>query len=116
VQNKAGAFVKPSLDSFASAASHADWKGSLPSMHLVLVDQPGKETWPIVGASFILVHAEQEDVERATAMLTFFDWAYTSGGETAESLDYVPIPKKVYSLVENEVWLNITISDTPIWQ
>jgi phosphate transport system substrate-binding protein len=116
VQNKAGAFVKPSLETFASAASRADWKGSLPSMYLVLVDQPGKETWPIAGASFILVHAEHEDVERATAMLTFFDWAYTSGGPTAESLDYVPIPKKVYSLVENEVWLDITISGTPIWQ
>jgi phosphate transport system substrate-binding protein len=116
LQNKAGTYVKPSLEAFESAAAQADWKGSLPSMYLVLVDQPGKATWPIAGASFILVHADQQDAEKGQAMLAFFDWCYVSGAGTAKSLDYVPMPKKVYRLVQRDVWVNVTISGTPLWQ
>jgi phosphate transport system substrate-binding protein len=116
MQNKAGAYVKPTLEAFESAAAQADWKASLPAMYVVLVDQPGKATWPIAGASYILVHADQQDAEKGQAMLTFFDWCYTSGGQTAKSLDYVPIPKQVYRLVERDVWVNVTISGTPLWQ
>ena len=116
MQNKDGAFVKPSLPAFEAAAAKADWKASLPSMYLVLVDQPGKATWPITGASFILVQKDQQDAGRAQAMMSFFDWAYKNGAETAKSLDYVPIPKSVYDLVQSDVWKNVTISGTPVWQ
>ena len=116
MQNKDGAFVKPTLASFEAAASQADWKASLPSMFLILVDQPGKTTWPIAGASFILVQKDQQDASRAQAMLSFFDWAYKNGTSAATSLDYVAIPKSVYTLVENDVWKDITVSGTPVWQ
>jgi phosphate transport system substrate-binding protein len=116
MQNKDGAFVKPSLETFAAAASKADWKGSLPTMYLVLVNQPGKTTWPIAGASFILVQQSQQDAGPAQAMMSFFDWAYKNGEATARGLDYVPIPKSVYDLVESDVWKNVTISGTPVWQ
>jgi phosphate transport system substrate-binding protein len=116
MQNKDGAFVKPSLTAFESAAAKADWKASLPSMFLILVDQPGKATWPITGASFILVQKDQQDAGRAQAMMSFFDWAYKNGAETAQSLDYVPIPQNVYDLVQTDVWKNVTISGTPVWQ
>jgi phosphate transport system substrate-binding protein len=116
MQNKDGAFVAPSLTAFEAAAAEADWKGSLPSMYLVLVDQPGKDTWPIAGASFILLPRDQADAARAKAMLSFFDWAYTNGAETAKGLDYVPIPENVYTLVESDVWKNVTASGAPVWQ
>jgi phosphate transport system substrate-binding protein len=116
LQNKAGAFVKPSLDSFEAAASQADWQASLPSMYLVLVDQPGKTTWPIAGASFILVQKDQQDAGRAQAMMSLFDWAYKNGAETAKGLDYVPIPQNVYDLVESDVWKDVTVGGTPVWQ
>lgn len=116
MRNKAGRFVKPSLDSFASAAAEADWEGSLPSMYLVLVDQPGRETWPIAGASFILVQKDETDAARAKTMLTFFDWCFTSGADAAAALDYVAIPAGVYELVESEVWSTVTCAGTPIWE
>ena len=116
MQNKDGAFVKPSLDAFASAAAKADWKGSLPSMYLVLVDQPGAATWPIAGASFILVQKEQADAAGAKTTLSFFDWAYKNGAETATSLDYVAIPAEVSKLVQSDVWSNVTAGGTPVWQ
>lgn len=116
MRNKDGEYVTPSLAAFRSAAAEADWQGSLPSMHLILVDQPGAGTWPIAGASFILVQKDQADAGRAQTMLEFFDWAYANGAASAEALDYVPIPKKVYNLVKRDVWIMVTVSGTPVWQ
>ena len=115
LQNKDGAWVKPSIASFSAAAANAEWKSSLPSMYMVLVNQPGADTWPITGASFILVQKDQPDASRAKTTLTFFDWGYTSGASAATSLDYVPIPANVYKLVEKQVWPTITVSGTPVW-
>lgn len=115
LQNKDGQWVKPSIASFAAAASNADWKGSLPSMYMILVNQPGKTTWPITGASFILVQKDQADAARGKAALDFFDWAYTNGAAGATALDYVAIPADVYKLAQDQVWPTITVSDTPVW-
>jgi phosphate transport system substrate-binding protein len=115
LQNKAGAWVKPSIASFTAAAANADWKASLPSMYMVLVNQPGKTTWPITGASFILMQKDQADAARGKAALELFNWAYTNGAAAATSLDYVAIPASVYDLVQKQVWPTVTVSGTPIW-
>jgi phosphate transport system substrate-binding protein len=115
LQNKDGQWVKPSIASFAAAAANADWKASLPSMYMVLVNQPGADTWPITGASFILMQKDQADAARGKAALEFFDWAYTSGADAATSLDYVAIPDTVSKLVQSDVWPTITVSGTPVW-
>jgi len=115
LQNKAGAWVKPSIATFTAAAAHADWKGSLPSMYMVIVNQAGKDTWPITGATFVLVQKDQADAARAKTMLAFLDWCYTNGQSAASALNYVPIPTSVYTLVEKQVWPTITVSGTPVW-
>jgi len=115
LQNKDGQWVKPSIASFAAAAASADWKASLPSMYMVLVNQPGAETWPITGASFILMQKDQADAARGKAALEFFNWGYTSGADGATALDYVAIPASVYDLVQKQVWPAITVSGTPVW-
>jgi phosphate transport system substrate-binding protein len=115
LQNKDGQWVKPSIASFTAAAANADWKASLPSTYMVLVNQPGADTWPITGASFILMQKDQADGARGKAALEFFNWAYTSGAAAATSLDYVAIPANVYKLVQSDVWPTITVSGTPVW-
>jgi phosphate transport system substrate-binding protein len=115
LQNKDGQWVKPSIASFTAAAANADWKASLPSTYMVLVNQPGADTWPITGASFILMQKDQADAARGKAALEFFNWAYTSGAAAAASLDYVAIPAAVYKLVQSQVWPSITVSGTPVW-
>jgi len=115
LQNKDGAWVKPSIQSFSSAAANADWKASLPSMYMVLVNQPGNDAWPITGASFILVQTDQADAARAKAMLDFFNWGYTDGAAGATQLDYVPIPANVYGLVEKQVWPTLSAAGAPVW-
>ena len=91
--NHDGASLEPGIKVFQAAAANADWK-SAPGFYLILTDQPGKETWPITGATFILMHKKQEHPDRAKEVLTFFDWAYKNGAQMAESLDYVPMPQK----------------------
>jgi phosphate transport system substrate-binding protein len=89
--NKAGKAVSPSADSFQAAASNADWAHAA-SYYLILTDQAGAKSWPITGASFILVYAVPQDAAATAEALKFFDWAYKSGGEMAAALDYVPLP------------------------
>jgi phosphate transport system substrate-binding protein len=104
MQNKAGQFVKPDSASFQAAAAGADWAGT-PGFDLMLTDQAGAKSWPITGATFILVYKKQPKPEVAQAVLKFFDWAYHHGDKMAEELDYVPMPESVVKLVET-TWKN----------
>jgi len=114
LENADGVFVKPSLSAFAAAATMASWKPS-EGFALPLVNEPGAESWPITGASYILMQKDQQDAARAGMALKFFDWAYTNGAQTASSLDYVPIPAKVYKLVEKVWQQQVTVSGTSVW-
>jgi len=114
MKNIAGKFVSPTIKSFQSAAAGADWK-KVPGYYVVLTEQEGKDTWPITGASFILLHKEQPSVEHAKAMLKFFDWCYKHGAQDAQKNDYVPIPKKVFEMVEETWKKEITANGTPVW-
>jgi len=89
--NKAGKAVTPSSQSFQAAAASADWKDA-PGYYLILTDQPGAASWPITGASFILVYRQPPDPRATQDALKFFDWAYRSGAGMAAELDYVPLP------------------------
>lgn len=92
LQNKAGAFVAPSQDSFKAAAAGAAWDKSF---YQILTNQPGDAAWPIASATFILMHKSQDKPEQARAVLQFFDWVYRTGDATAAGLDYVPMPESV---------------------
>jgi phosphate transport system substrate-binding protein len=98
LQNRAGTFVQPTAANFAAAAARADWAHA-PGYYLILVDQPGATTWPIVGATFILMHKAQAKPQTAAQVLKFFDWAYTNGDGQAQQLDYIPLPASVKAQV-----------------
>ena len=102
MMNKDGAMVLPTDDSFKAAAAGADWN-SVPGMGVVLTDQAGKASWPITGASFILIHKLQEKPEIGREVLKFFDWAFKNGGRMADELDYVPMPGPVVNQIK-AVW------------
>ncbi len=104
MQNSEGEFVKPSSESFQSAAKYAKWE-SAPGFYEILTNEPGKTTWPIAGATFILMHKSQDKPENAAEVLKFFDWAYSNGSLMAKGLDYVPMPDSVVKLIETS-WKN----------
>ncbi len=110
-----GGVVTPKSPAFQSAAANADWANA-PGFKLVLVNQPGLKSWPITGASFILLHKVSDKADQAKEVLKFFDWAYHNGGKAAEELAYVPIPDNVVKLVEDAWTKNITAADgKPVW-
>ncbi|MHB2147987.1 phosphate ABC transporter substrate-binding protein PstS [Calditrichota bacterium LG25] len=114
LQNKDGNFVKPVIESFQAAAANADWANA-PGYYMVLTDQPGVDSWPITGASFILMHKEQTDKDHARNVLEFFDWCYRHGADLAVKLHYVPVPEEVYTIVET-TWKNeIKANGQPVW-
>jgi phosphate transport system substrate-binding protein len=100
VQNRDGVYVQPDDETFKAAAAGADWVGT-PGMGVILTDQPGKNTWPLASASFILMHKSQADGAKAKEVLKFFDWAYKNGGKMASELDYVAMPAPVVKLVQD---------------
>ena len=99
LQNKDGAYVKPDDNAFKAAAAGADWNKSF---FQVLTEQPGKISWPITGATYILMFKIQDKPASATAALKFFDWAYANGDQMADELDYVPLPASLKSLVRKQ--------------
>lgn len=102
LKNKAGDYVSPTSESFQAAAANADW-AKAPGCYMVLTDQPGKGSWPITGASYIIIHKTPRNPETHEAMLEFFEWSYTHGGDLAEELHYVPMPDNVVKMV-TESW------------
>ncbi|MEN3292858.1 MAG: phosphate transport system substrate-binding protein [Burkholderiales bacterium] len=100
LKNRDGQFVQPDDETFKAAAASADWSKA-PGFALVLTDQAGKNSWPITGASFILMHKAQADGAKGKEVLKFFDWAYKNGGAMATELDYVAMPTSVVGLVQN---------------
>jgi phosphate transport system substrate-binding protein len=89
--NKAGKAVAPNAQAFQAAASNGDWSHA-PGYYLILTDQAGAASWPITGASFILIYSQPPDPKATGDALKFFDWAYKNGGKMATDLDYVPLP------------------------
>ena len=105
LQNRDGNFVGPDDKTFRAAAANAQWDKA-PGFNLLLTDQIGKDSWPITGATFILMHKKQDKPENALIALKFFDWAYADGDKMAIDLDYVPMPDSVVKLVKSE-WKKI---------
>ena len=97
MKNAAGNFVSPDDTAFKAAAAGAEWSKSF---YQILTEQPGKDAWPITGATFIMMHKSQDKPAQAAASLKFFEWAYKNGDKTADSLDYVPMPDGVKTIVE----------------
>ena len=107
LKNKDGNFVAPDADNFKAAAAGADWSKSY---YQVLTDQAGKDTWPISGATFILMYKQQDKPASATNAIKFFDWAYNNGDKMADDLEYVPLPPAVKTLVR-QTWAS-SLKDT----
>jgi phosphate transport system substrate-binding protein len=104
VKNRDGNFVQPDDSTFQAAAAGADWANT-PGMGVVLTNQTGKNSWPITGASFILMHKTQADPAKGREVLKFFDWAYKNGEKMAAELDYVAMPAPVVKQI-NTMWSN----------
>jgi len=92
MNNASGAVVQPKTETFKAAAAGANWSKSF---YQILTDEPGKDAWPVVGATFVLVHTAQDKPDEGKETLKFFDWAFKNGDQAAQDLDYISLPKTV---------------------
>ncbi|TWB93505.1 phosphate ABC transporter substrate-binding protein (PhoT family) [Bradyrhizobium macuxiense] len=97
--NKAGKTIQPTNEAFQAAASNADWTNA-PGYYLILTDQPGDKSWPIVASTFILLHKDGTDKAASKEALKFFKFAFDKGAKSAEELDYIPMPDSVVKQIE----------------
>jgi phosphate transport system substrate-binding protein len=114
LKNHDGQYVEPTEESFKAAAAGAEW-AKTPGFGVVLTDQAGKASWPITGATFILMHKAEANAANAKEVLKFFDWSYKNGSAMAVELDYVPLPAPVVKMVQDS-WKDIKDSSgKAIW-
>jgi phosphate transport system substrate-binding protein len=114
LKNQAGTFVEPNTESFRAAVAGADW-AKAKDYYLILTNASGKNSWPIAGSTFILMHKSQEKPEQGAEALKFFKWAYEKGDKMALELNYVPLPEAVAKLIKKTWKDNMkTASGAPI--
>jgi phosphate transport system substrate-binding protein len=97
--NRNGSTVSATPEAVMAAAAGADWSHA-PAMYMILTDAPGKDSWPIAGATFILMHKVQAKPENAKEVLKFFEWSYANGDRMASELDYIPMPDSVVKMIQ----------------
>ena len=115
LKNQAGKSVEPSIETFQAAAASADWANA-PGYYVVLTNQPGEASWPITGASYIIIHKDQKNTATAKAMLDFFAWSYGHGADQAKELNYVPMPDNVAKMVQSSWKKDIVSGGKAIWK
>jgi len=99
MMNKDGKTVTATPEAIMAAAAGADWSKA-PGFYMILTDEPGANSWPIAGATFILLPKQPKDTAATKEALKFFEWAYKNGDEMASSLDYIPMPDSVVALIQ----------------
>ncbi len=116
LKNRDGQYVKPDDVSFKAAAANAKWDKNN-GFYEILTNEPGKESWPITGATFILTPKSPEKIDNAKEVLKFFDWAYANGDKLASDLDYVPLPAKLKTMIHDSWKEQIKdASGKPLWK
>ncbi len=98
--------MDPDDKTFAAAAAGADWF-SVPGMGVSLVNQKGADSWPITGATFVLMYKNPTDKANAQEALKYFDWSFKNGKQMALELDYVPLPDVLTKAIAEKVWTQI---------
>ena len=100
LRNKEGVDLQPSDDVFKAAAASVEWSKA-PGFGVVLTDGAGKQSWPITGVSYILMHKTAADANKSKEVVKFFDWSFKNGAPAAAELDYVPMPASVVKQVQD---------------
>jgi phosphate transport system substrate-binding protein len=96
VKNSAGNFVRPSLESVTAALATADIPDDF---RFSMTNAPGKDAYPIAGATWLLVYEQQKDATKGKKLVEFLKWALTDGEKMAKDLQYAPLPESVQQRV-----------------
>ena len=107
MKNKDGNYVAPDDLTFAAAAAGTDW-AQIPGMGTFITNAAGPKSWPISGASFILLYKNPDNKANAAEVIKFFDFAFKDGKKMAEDLDYAPLPDSTTNFIRKNVFSKVT--------
>jgi phosphate transport system substrate-binding protein len=96
VKNSAGEFVKPTLESVTAALATAEIPDDF---RFSMTNAPGKDAYPIAGATWLLVYQQQKDAAKGKKMVEFLRWAAKDGEKMAKDLLYAPLPDNLQQRV-----------------
>lgn len=101
VRNRAGTFIEPTIAAITAAAAGA-MEEMVPEtdFRVSITDPPGAEAWPIASFTWILLHREYPDADKATELVRFLWWAVTEGQGAAPALGYAPLPAAMVPWIE----------------
>lgn len=94
LQNRDGHFVLPTTENIQATAAQAEFtaeNGFVPQ----LLNQRGNTSWPIVGATYLLIPTNNNDAAVNQRVFDWVQWAFAHGDTSAERLHYVPLPDSV---------------------
>jgi phosphate transport system substrate-binding protein len=103
MKNLSGNYVSPDDLTFAAASANTDWS-KIPGMGIYLTNAAGANSWPITGASFILMYKNPVNKANSAEVLKFFEFAFKEGKNMAIDLDYVPMPDATTDFIRKSVW------------
>jgi len=103
MKNLSGNYVSPDDLTFAAASANTDWS-KIPGMGVYLTNAAGANSWPITGASFILMYKNPVNKANSAEVLKFFEFAFKEGKNMAIDLDYVPMPDATTDFIRKSVW------------
>jgi phosphate transport system substrate-binding protein len=106
MKNKEGNFIQPDDLTFAAAAAGTDWS-KVPGMGTFITDAAGAKSWPITGASFILLYKNPDNKANAAEVMKFFDFGFKEGKNMALELDYVPMPDVTTDFIRKNVFTKV---------
>ena len=106
LKNKEGNFVQPDDLTFAAAAAGTDW-AKIPGMGTFITDAAGAKSWPITGASFILLYKNPDNKANTAEVMKFFDFGFKEGKNMAIELDYVPMPDSTTDFIRKNVFSKV---------
>jgi phosphate transport system substrate-binding protein len=96
VKNSAGQFVKPTIESVTAALATADIPDDF---RFSMTNPPGKDAYPIAGATWLLVYEQQKDPAKGKKLVEFLKWAAKDGEKMAKDLEYAPLPETLQQSV-----------------
>ena len=96
VKNSAGQFVKPTIDSVTAAIATANIPDDF---RFSMTNAPGKDAYPICGATWLLVYEQQKDAAKGKKLVEFLRWAAKDGEKMATDLQYAPLPDSLQQRV-----------------
>ncbi|MBT8595111.1 phosphate ABC transporter substrate-binding protein PstS [Polynucleobacter paneuropaeus] len=108
MKNAEDKFVMPTAASFASASAGTDWS-KFPGMETFITNAPGAASWPITGATFIVIYKKPDNKANAAEVIKFFDFGFKDGGKMASELDYVPMPEATTNFIRKSVWSQVDV-------